>query len=121
MIQLVSQRRPRPLVRTILCALLMVLLCQVALSVRPASAASSGSEAIQGLGSYFLTLPYGGIKMAVAMLGAVAGGMGFIFTGGDKVTADKIWGPAMGGEYVITPEHIRGDKDLHFFGQAPAK
>lgn len=47
--------------------------------------------------------------------------MGFIFTGGDKVTADKIWGPAMGGEYVITPEHIRGEKDLHFFGQAPSK
>jgi hypothetical protein len=28
--------------------------------------------------------------MIVAVLGAVAGGMGFIFTGGDKVTADKI-------------------------------
>ncbi|MBX3344354.1 MAG: hypothetical protein R3B11_17360 [Nitrospira sp.] len=120
MIQRVSHR-PRPLVQTILCALLIALVCQTTVSVRPASAAGSGSEAIQGLGSYFLTLPYGGIKMAVAVLGAVAGGMGFIFTGGDKATADKIWGPAMGGHYVITPEHIRGDKDLHFFGQAQGK
>ena len=59
----------------------IALVCQVA---------GSGSEAIQGLGSYFLTLPYGGIKMAVAMLGAIAGGMGFIFTGGYNATADKI-------------------------------
>ncbi len=121
MIQMVSHRRPRPLARMILCALLLVFICQAVFSARPASAASSGSEAMQGLGSYFLTLPYGGIKMAVAMLGALAGGMGFIFTGGDKATADKIWGPAMGGEYVITPEHIHKKKDLHFFGQAPAK
>ena len=85
-----------------------------------ASAAGPGTEAVQGLASYFLTMPYGGIKMAVAVLGALAGGMGFIFTGGDKVTAGKIWGPTLGGEYVITPEHIRGDKDLHFFGKAPA-
>jgi hypothetical protein len=85
-----------------------------------ASAAGPGTEAVQGLASYFLTMPYGGIKLAVAMLGAIAGGMGFIFTGGDKVTAGKIWGPTLGGEYVITPEHIRGDKDLHFFGKAPA-
>jgi len=120
MIQMVSQR-PRPLVRLILRALLVTFVCQATVSVRSVSAAGSGSQAIQGLGSYFLTLPYGGIKMAVAVLGAVAGGMGFIFTGGDKVTADKIWGPAMGGEYVITPEHIRGEKDLHFFGQAPSK
>ncbi|ODT44939.1 MAG: hypothetical protein ABS70_04365 [Nitrospira sp. SCN 59-13] len=83
-------RQPRPLVRTTMFVLLLVLGGETTLSVRTASAAGSGSEAIQGLGSYFLTLPYGGIKMAVAVLGAVAGGMGFIFTGGDKATADKI-------------------------------
>lgn len=120
MVQTVS-RQSRPLARITLCALLIALGSQATLSVKTASAAGSGSEAIQGLGSYFLTLPYGGIKMAVAVLGAVAGGMGFIFTGGDKATADKIWAPAMGGEYVITPQHIRGEKDLHFFGTAQPK
>lgn len=120
MIQTMS-RQPRPLVRMTLCALILVLGCQATLSVNTASAAGSGSEAIQGLGSYFLTLPYGGIKMAVAVLGAVAGGMGFIFTGGDKATAEKIWGPAMGGDYVVTPQHLRGEKDLQFFGNHPAK
>ena len=114
-------RPPHSLVGTTLCVLVLVFGCQTTLSVTTASAAGSGSEAIQGLGSYFLTLPYGGIKMAVAVLGAVAGGMGFIFTGGDKVTADKIWGPAIGGEYVVTPQHLRGEKDLHFFGTPPAK
>mgnify|MGYP002137074029 CR=1 FL=1 len=44
-----------------------------------------------------------------------------VFPGGDKATADKIWGPAIGGEYVVTPQHLRGEKDLHFFGPPPAK
>ena len=112
-------RQPRAFVRTTVLVLLLVLGSQATLSVRTASAA--GSEAIQGLGSYFLTLPYGGMKMAVAVLGAVAGGMGFLFTGGDKVTAEKIWGPAIGGDYVVTPQHLRGEKDLHFFGNPTAK
>jgi len=86
--------------------------------VRTAAAAGSGPEVIQGLGNYFLTLPYGGIKMAVAVLGTVAGGMGVTFTGGEKVTSEKIWSPALGGEYVVTP---RGEKDLHFFGSTPTK
>ena len=116
-----KSRQPRPLVQTTLFVLVLVLGCQATLSVRTASAAGSGSEAIQGLGSYFLTLPYGGIKMAVAVLGVVAVGMVFILTGGDKATVDKIWGPAIGGEYVVTPQHLRGEKDLHFFGNPPAK
>jgi len=70
--------------------LLIVLGCQATLSVRPTAAAGFGSEAIQGLGSYFLTLPYGEIKMAVAVLGTVAGGMGVTFTDGEKVTSGKI-------------------------------
>ena len=89
--------------------------------MRPTAAAGFGSEAIQSLGSYFLTLPYGGIKMAVAVLGTVAGGMGITFTGGEKVTSEKIWSPALGGEYVVTPAHRRGEKDLHFFGSTPTK
>ena len=89
--------------------------------MRPTAAAGFGSEAIQGLGSYFLTLPYGGIKMAVAVLGTVAGGMGITFTGGEKVTSEKIWSQALGGEYVVIPAHRRGEKDLHFFGSTPTK
>ena len=66
-------------------------------------------------------MPYDGIKMAVAVLGTVAGGMGITFTGGEKVTSEKIWSPALGGEYVVTPAHLRGEKDLHFFGSTPTK
>ena len=89
--------------------------------MRPTAAAGFGSEAIQSLGSYFLTLPYGGIKMAVAVLGTVAGGMRITFTGGEKVTSEKIWSQALGCEYVVTPAHRRGEKDLHFFGSTPTK
>lgn len=106
--------------RKVVLLLVIVLSCQLSSLAPHASAASPGTEAVQGLGSYFLTMPYGAIKMAVALMGGLAGGMGFIFTGGDKATANKIWAPTLGGEYVITPEHIRGDRELSFFGKAPA-
>ena len=57
--------------------------------------------------------------MAVAMLGAVAGAMGFIFTGGDKATADKIWAPAMGGEYVITPRSTSAGTRIYISSDKP--
>ena len=57
-----NSRRPRRLSRITLCVVLIVLGCQSPLSVRTAAAAGSGPEVIQGLGNYFLTLPYGGIK-----------------------------------------------------------
>ncbi|GMV48626.1 hypothetical protein FBQ96_08270 [Nitrospirales bacterium NOB] len=106
--------------RTTVIVLALLLGSHTTLSVRPA-AAGAGTEALQGLGSYFLTLPYGGLKLAAAVLGTVAGGLGFVFTGGDKAIAGKILGPSLGGDYVITPAHIRGEKDLHFFGSKPAK
>ena len=59
--------------------------------------------------------------MAVAVLGTVAGGMRITFTGGEKVTSEKIWSQALGCEYVVTPAHRRGEKDLHFFGSTPTK
>ena len=112
----VCLNRPGRMMRLVV---LVAFTCQIVALAPSASAAGFGTEAVQGLGSYFLTMPYGGIKLAVAVLGGLAGGMGFLFTGGDRLTADKIWGPSLGGEYVITPEHLRGQKDLHFFGKAP--
>lgn len=94
--------------RILILVLVVMVTWQFVALVPSASAAGPGTEAVQGLGSFFLTVPYGGIKMAVAVLGALAGGMGFL------------WGPSLGGDYVVTPEHIRGEKDLHFFGKGPA-
>ena len=62
-----------------------------------------------------------GSKWLSPVLGTVAGGMGITFTGGEKVTSEKIWSQALGGEYVVIPAHRRGEKDLHFFGSTPTK
>lgn len=82
-----------------------------------ASAISPGTEAVQGLGSFFLTMPYGALKMTFAMMGGFAGGLGWLFTGGDLNTAKKIWDPSLGGNYVITPKHLRGEEDANFIGK----
>jgi hypothetical protein len=71
--------------------------------------------------SWLLTLPYGAAKICFAILGGVAGGLTWVFSGGDTDAAMKVWGTSAYGTYVLTPEHLRGDKAVRFFGVPPAK
>src|SRR6185295_13208212 len=66
--------------------------------------------------SWLLTLPYGGAKVAMALVGGVVGGLTYAFSGGNKEAAKKVWKPTMYGTYVITPEHLKGEKPVHFIG-----
>ena len=56
-------------------------------------------------------------KIVYATLGGITGGFAFALTGGDIDTANTVWGPSLGGTYVLTPSMLRGDEPIHF---APA-
>jgi hypothetical protein len=45
--------------------------------------------------------------------------MGFILSGGSADAAANIISPAIRGDYVVTPEHLRGEKALVFVGHYP--
>lgn len=79
---------------------------------------TTGSGAGLSVASWILTVPYGAAKCAFALLGGVVGGFTYGLTGGDLDTAKKVWTTSMYGTYIITPEHLRGDKPVRFFGQA---
>ncbi len=79
---------------------------------------TSGSGAGLSVASWLLTVPYGAAKCAFALLGGVVGGFTYGLTGGDLDTAKKVWTTSMYGTYIITPEHLRGDKPVRFFGHA---
>jgi len=38
------------------------------------------------------------------------------FSGGSEQTAKNIWIPSMYGTYIITPDHLKGDKPIRFLG-----
>ena len=88
--------------------------------VAPVRANSRGRRLRTGsdsrLGKLLPDAALGRDQMAVAVLGAIVPGMEFIFTGGDKVTVEKIWIPALGDKYVMTPP---GREGLTFLRQHP--
>ncbi|MGB0909639.1 MAG: hypothetical protein ACPGYT_04705 [Nitrospirales bacterium] len=69
-----------------------------------------------GLASFVTTLPYGAVKIAYAGLGAIIGGFTYLLTAGDVDTANIVWEKSLLGTYVITPDHLTGDKPVRFIG-----
>jgi len=76
------------------------------------------SEAGLGTASMFSTLIYGPVKFTWAILGGTIGGLGYLFSVGNLDVANKIWIPSLGGNYVITPEMLKGEQAIHFFGSS---
>ena len=75
-----------------------------------AIAGSAWEEAGLGVASVLSSAIYSPIKVHYAALGAVAGGVAWAVTGGNAELAQKIWEPALRGDYVITPKMLRGNQ-----------
>ena len=77
---------------------------------------SPSNEAALGAGSFLLTLVYSPLKLAYAIGGGIVGGFAYALTGGDLETAQAVWHPSVYGTYVITPDHLKGNKPVRFVG-----
>ena len=55
-------------------------------------------------------------KFVYATLGTLTGGLAYVLTVGDSNTAQKVWSPSVGGNYVVTPAMLRGDEPILFNG-----
>ena len=77
---------------------------------------TTGSGAGLGAAGWLLSIPYGAGKVAFAALGGIIGGFTYALTGGDLDTAKKVWTTSIYGTYVITPDHLNGERPLRFFG-----
>ncbi len=73
------------------------------------------SSALQAA-SLLHTIPYGAAKLGFSLVGGFAGGVVYALSGGDLAIAKEIWSYFMKGTYVLTPEHLKGNKPVHFVG-----
>jgi hypothetical protein len=73
-----------------------------------------------GAGAVVSNLVYVPAKLAYGILGGIAGGAGYALTGGNQQVANSIWRSSLGGDYVLTPEMMTGDKPIHFSGPSEA-
>jgi len=71
-----------------------------------------------GLLSGLSTILYLPLKAAFAIGGGIVGGLAYAFSGGNENAAKSIWTTSLYGTYVITPDHLRGEKPIRFLGVA---
>jgi len=87
----------------------------------PSSVSTEGgdtSSAGMQVAAGFSTLLYFPLKAVFAIGGGIVGGLTYAFTGGDENAAKRVWTTSMYGTYIITPDHLRGDKPVRFLGVA---
>ncbi len=91
------------------------------LAMAPASAMADSLEMSKnagiGVGSAMATLVYAPVKLCYAIGGLVVGGLAWAFSGGDNSVAKVVLTPSVLGDYVITPDHLRGAQTVEFFGR----
>jgi hypothetical protein len=100
-----------------------ILTAVLAVTLVPGAALANDSmsnEAGIGALSALSSLVYGPVKLVYATCGLVFGGIAYGLSGGDSDVLTAVVTPAVRGDYVVTPSHLRNEKRLEFFGQDPA-
>jgi hypothetical protein len=102
---------------------LVVALAAALILAGPSAAfAESRSTAIAkdgglGFGSAVATLVYAPVKLVYATGGLIVGGLAWAFSGGDSEVAAVVFTPSLRGDYVVTPDHLKGKRRFEFFGR----
>jgi hypothetical protein len=69
-----------------------------------------------GVGSALCTIVYSPLKIVYATTGLVVTGLAFLWSFGDSEVTGRLWRTTVGGDYVVTPSVLEGDRDLQFRG-----
>ena len=78
-----------------------------------------GEEVGYGFGSVLANVFYMPAKVTYAGLGLITGGLGFVFSAGRADVANNIIYPSVRGNYVVTPNHLKGTEPIYFVGAPP--
>lgn len=79
--------------------------------------ADFAEDAGMGTATVLANVVYVPTKMAYAALGGLTGGFAYLLTGGSYATAEKVWVPSMGGNYVLNPGQVWGQEPILFSGE----
>jgi len=83
---------------------------------RAQAAGDFASDAGIGIACIFVNILYMPAKLVYATLGGFTGGVAYLLTGANYEVADRIWTPSIGGNYIVTPAHLRNEDTLYFSG-----
>jgi len=77
------------------------------------------SDAGMGVAAVGANIFYVPAKLVYATLGGITGGFAYVLTGGNYQTAERVWNPALGGNYILNPNHLRGQETIYFSAPTP--
>jgi len=80
----------------------------------------AGRDAGIGLATVVANIFYIPAKVGYAAVGGLTGGLTFALTGGNLDAAEKVWVASAGGDYVLSPNHIKGNERIQFSGTRQA-
>ena len=78
--------------------------------------ADFSDDAGVGTATVLANVVYMPTKLVYATLGGITGSFAYVLTGGNYTAAERVWTPSLGGNYVLNPEHIRGQEQIYFSG-----
>ncbi len=87
----------------------------------PSSVSTEGgdtSSAGMQAASAVSTILYFPFKAAFAICGGVVGGLAYALSGGNEQAAKSVWTTSIFGTYIITPDHLQGNRPIRFLGVA---
>ncbi len=95
------------------------LYAQTATPANQAAEQPVGEEAGYGVGAALASVFYIPAKVTYAGLGLITGGLGYVLSGGKADVANNIIYPAVRGNYVVTPNNLKGTEPIYFVGAPP--
>lgn len=95
----------------------------VSLACAPSTAVardSNSKEASSDFGIGVVTalanIVYMPVKVTYGVMGGVTGGFAYLLSGANRDVAEGVWVPSLGGDYVLTTDHMTGREQVHFNG-----
>ena len=77
---------------------------------------TSMSEISLGLASGICTLGYTPLKIVWAVTGSGVAGLVYLFSAGNTNVSSTVLRLSAGGDYVVTPDHLKGVRLLRLIG-----
>jgi hypothetical protein len=97
-------------------SVMLVLVSVLMVATPRAEAGDYAKDAGIGTACVFINILYMPAKLVYATLGGLTGGLAYLLTGLNYEVADRVWAPSLGGNYVVTPAHLRNEQTLYFSG-----
>jgi hypothetical protein len=98
-------------------AIAAALVCAPASAIaRDSNSKEASSDFGIGVVTALANIVYMPVKVTYGIMGGVTGGFAYVLSGANREVAEGVWVPSLGGDYVLTTDHMTGRDQVHFNG-----